>query len=184
MLNNMKYWLHTFLFSDTGVPYATTNSSANYKTPLMDVNGESVTNFNAVNSRYCSVLGYMSTDNKEATKGISIRLGTGLTVKTTDETYCLENESTDSFIIGNIASGVDAPDGKVRLLLTANYTNNTDEPITVNEIGIGFFNSRVVSGTTYYNQILLDRKSVADENFTHVTVGAGESKVFVYAIEL
>jgi hypothetical protein len=82
-----------------------------------------------------------------------------------------------------VLSSVDFPNGKVRLLLTVNYTNNTDETITINEIGLGYNNSFYAGGWEYH-KVLLDRKSVADGNFTPVTVGAGESKIFVYAIEL
>jgi hypothetical protein len=180
MLNNMKYWLHNFLFSNTQLLYATSNSQQSLKSPLINKDGTKVTKFNAYYSLWCSMLGVQSSKTNHDNYGVTIRLGTGSTIPTTEETYCLENEVTLSFTLGSITSDVAYPTGKVRLVLTANYTNNTTEAITINEAGLATY----IYGPSQYETILLDRKSVADGNFTPVTVGAGESKIFVYAIEL
>jgi hypothetical protein len=176
----MKYWLQTFLFSNRPLPYTTVSSFEKFKKPLVNIGGEKVTSYNMLYSNENSRLGIQSTAPHHDSYGVTIRLGTGSTIPTTEETYCLENEVTSSFTLGSITSNTDFPDSKVRLVLTANYTNNTAEAITVNEIGLAMY----FHGSPMYQTILLDRKSVADGNFTPVTVGAGESKIFVYALEL
>jgi hypothetical protein len=177
MLNNFKYWLHNFVFTNSTIPY---NSTYTLKTPFTDIEGNNITQSYAVTSNLINSLGYITNSSET---GIKIYLGTGNTVETTDETHSLENDVTSSFALGNVTSAVSYLNGKVQLVLTAQYTNNTNEAITINEIGMVLINKRYLS-TSYTDRILLDRKSVADGNFTPVTVGAGESKIFVYAIEL
>lgn len=179
MLNNMKYWLQAFLFSES-VTYSSSGGSVAYTNQFTDINGEKVIGYNKANSSMLSVLGKPLASNI----GVSIRLGTGTNTPTTAETFCLENDVTDTFTLDTINSNVDFPNDNTRLLITASFTNNTEEDIVVNEIGFEYNNQNYLDKTYVYNKVLLDRKSVADGNFTPVTVGAGESKIFVYAIEL
>jgi hypothetical protein len=175
----MKYWLQTFLFGKS-VTYSSSNGRVNYINQLTDINGEKVIGYNKKFASEISVLGKPYASGT----GVSIRLGTGSTVKTTADTYCLENDVTDTFTLDTINSSVDFPNDNTRLLLTASFTNDTNEDINVNEIGFEYNNNDYASSTLLNNKVLLDRKSVADGNFTPVTIGAGESKIFVYAIEL
>lgn len=178
MLNNMKYWLENFLFTSTALPYTTSSDESNFSTPMIDTNGEEQAAFRAKYSLRCSVLG-ITNDNFSSDYGVHIYLGTGSTVPTTEETYCLENDVTMSFGRASVTSSTSHTENGISLALTGVYTNNTEKPITVNEAGLvmNFFGSK-----SY--KVLLDRKSVADGNFEPITLGAGESKIFVYTLEL
>lgn len=183
MLNNMKYFLETFLFNNEALGFSNSAGYKAFKTPLVSIEGAEVKNYNSNKINEQSLLGLIMATENEINNGVSIRLGTGASVTTTEETYCLENEVTTNFTLGTITSDVNFPNGKVQLVLTAQYTNNTDQEITINEVGFGYNNSSYAGGWTRY-RVLLDRKSKADGNFTPVTIGAGESKIFVYALEL
>lgn len=188
MLNNFKYWLSTFAL-DTNI-VAGTSSTGNYATTtdingvkhyIKDIDGKNVTGYYDALSNYLNKLGHIETPSA---KGVRILLGKGSSEKTTDETYKLEEDVTSSFALGVVTSAVNYLDGKVQLVLTAQYTNSSASSMQINEIGLALLNKRRVSGNSYTDVILLDRKSNADDNFNSVTLGVGESKIFVYAIEL
>ena len=176
----MKHWLGNFLLRDTKIPYSTVSSTATFKVPVTNVNGESITSFNTLYSlQYCT-FGVQSKKTSNDTSGVLICLGSGSTLQTVNDTYCLESDITQKLTLGSITSNVDYLDDKVRLVLTARYTNNSEENLTISEAGLATH----VVGNSGNTIVLLDRKSVADGNFTPVTLGSGEGKTFVYAIEL
>lgn len=183
MLNNLKYWLGTFLFNTKRLSRNTSATHKSYANSMTDIEGNAVTGYNERYTEYYATLGFPSTN--DTTQGVCIHIGTGETDKTSVETHSLENDVTDNLSLVSLVSDIDNSNGKTRLLLTANYQNKTSTDITINEIGFVFINQDYNSTDGHtYNKVLFDRKSKADGNFTPTTLCAGESKVFVYALEI
>ena len=185
MLNNLKYWLGTFLFKTNASWVANASANGSYANALTDIEGNSVTSFNK-NYNYINGMGVLGVPVTNYDVGTTLVVGAGGDVATTDGTFKLTNQITTGINISKITSEINFVDGKVRLLINATCTNTTtDTTFNISEIGIvlktQFYSS---SSTDTKRDILLDRKSVADGNFTPTTLNAGESKVFVYALEI
>ena len=185
MLNNLKYWLGTFLFRSNTSWVANSSSNGSYANALTDIEGNSVEKFN-FHSNYVNGMGVLGVPVTNYDVGTTLVVGAGGDVATEDGTFALATPITTGLSISKITSGINFVDGKVRLLINATCTNTTtDTTFNISEIGIVLKTQLYSSSSSDTKRdILLDRKSVADGNFTPTTLCAGESKVFVYALEI
>ena len=181
MLNNFKYWLETFVFNNTALQTTSdTTASSNLKRSVKATDGSSWISYYRKNTLSYSMLGIVSTSING--DGTGIILGTDGNTKTVEESFKLGSDITSNFTLSSPSSSVTFKDGKIQLIVSAKYENGTDQPLTINEIGLTRSWSAYV-GSTMTKKVLLDRKSVADENFTPVTLAPGESKIFMYVLE-
>jgi hypothetical protein len=192
MLNNFKIWLANFMFNAKGVSVSSSSGKGELflptingeQVPIVAIDGTNLTTYNNYSTitKYMYALGYIS--NRDNQVGVTLHFGTDKDNTTSNGTYSLFSPCDSNVVFTNASSVVDFTDNGARLVISGTVTNGTDSVIEISEMGLVLNYSHYENSKSEHIKVLLDRKSVADGNFTPATVGAGESKIFVYAIEL